>query len=72
LINGDSWTRSDKVQIDSCEKVFGNEGWNWDNLFMYMNQAERAEQHSAVSFVSRVGTGRMPFKPLASDRRNHE
>lgn len=33
LINGDSWTRPDKVQIDSWETVFGNEGRNWDNVF---------------------------------------
>ncbi|KAL4864478.1 hypothetical protein BDV12DRAFT_205667 [Aspergillus spectabilis] len=32
LINGNSWTRPDKVQLDSWEKVFGNEGWNWDNI----------------------------------------
>ncbi|KAL4930277.1 GMC family oxidoreductase [Aspergillus undulatus] len=30
LVNGNSWTRPDKAQIDSWEKVFGNEGWNWD------------------------------------------
>ncbi|KAL4879031.1 GMC oxidoreductase-domain-containing protein [Aspergillus karnatakaensis] len=42
LINGNSWTRPDKAQIDSWEKVFGNEGWNWDGVFEYMNKAERA------------------------------
>nr|CAE47418.1 glucose oxidase [Talaromyces variabilis] len=42
LINGDSWTRPDKVQIDSWEKVFGMEGWNWDTMFEYMKKAELA------------------------------
>ncbi|KAA8651071.1 hypothetical protein EYZ11_010222 [Aspergillus tanneri] len=42
LINGGSWTRPDKVQIDSWEKVFGNEGWNWENLVKYMKKAENS------------------------------
>ncbi|QRD86994.1 glucose oxidase precursor [Aspergillus flavus] len=42
LVNGDSWTRPDKVQIDSWETVFGNPGWNWDNLNDYMKKAELA------------------------------
>jgi choline dehydrogenase-like flavoprotein len=42
LINGGSWTRPHKVQIDSWETVFGNKGWNWDNLTYYMYKAERA------------------------------
>ncbi|KAL4922063.1 GMC oxidoreductase-domain-containing protein [Aspergillus aurantiobrunneus] len=46
LVNGNSWTRPDKVQIDSWEKIFGNEGWNWDNLLEYMNKAERARAPS--------------------------
>ncbi|KAJ0418461.1 GMC oxidoreductase-domain-containing protein [Aspergillus carlsbadensis] len=48
LINGNSWTRPDKVQIDSWEKVFGNDGWNWDNVVSYMNQAERARPPAAA------------------------
>ncbi|EAU31647.1 glucose oxidase precursor [Aspergillus terreus NIH2624] len=52
LINGDSWTRPDKVQIDSWEKVFGNEGWNWDNVFKYMNQAERARAPNAAQVAA--------------------
>ncbi|KAE8397722.1 GMC oxidoreductase-domain-containing protein [Aspergillus pseudonomiae] len=52
LINGDSWTRPDKVQIDSWEKVFGNEGWNWDNVFKYMNQAERARAPNAAQIAA--------------------
>lgn len=42
MVNGDSWTRPDKVQIDSWETVFGNPGWNWDNLNDYMKKAELA------------------------------
>jgi choline dehydrogenase-like flavoprotein len=42
LINGASWTRPDKVQIDSWEKVFGMEGWNWDNVVEAMNKNERS------------------------------
>ncbi|KAJ5368775.1 glucose oxidase precursor [Penicillium cataractarum] len=42
LINGDSWTGADKVQIDSWEAVLGNPGWNWHNLNEYMKKAELA------------------------------
>ncbi|KAL4902309.1 hypothetical protein BDW74DRAFT_186871 [Aspergillus multicolor] len=42
LVNGNSWTRPDKVQIDSWESVFGMKGWNWDGVLEYMNQGERA------------------------------
>ncbi|KAL4805413.1 GMC oxidoreductase-domain-containing protein [Aspergillus unguis] len=47
LINGNSWTRPDKTQIDSWEEVFGNEGWNWDVLFEYMNAEEWARAPTA-------------------------
>ncbi|CAI7589920.1 unnamed protein product [Penicillium glandicola] len=40
LVNGGSWTRPHKAQVDSWEEVFGMEGWNWDNLLPYMNKAE--------------------------------
>ena len=40
LINGGTWTRPHKVQIDSWEAVFGNEGWNWDDLLPYMLKTE--------------------------------
>lgn len=46
LINGGSWTRPHKAQIDSWETVFGNEGWNWDNMTYYMNMAENAREPS--------------------------
>ncbi|KAA8646837.1 hypothetical protein EYZ11_009541 [Aspergillus tanneri] len=52
LINGNSWTRPDKVQIDSWEKVFGNAGWNWDNIFQYMNQAERARVPTSAQIAA--------------------
>ncbi|KAE8369958.1 GMC oxidoreductase-domain-containing protein [Aspergillus caelatus] len=52
LINGDSWTRPDRVQIDSWEKVFGNHGWNWDNVVKYMNQAERARPPTAAQIAA--------------------
>ncbi|RDW79462.1 hypothetical protein BP6252_04100 [Coleophoma cylindrospora] len=42
LLNGGSWTRPHKAQIDSWETVFGNKGWNWDNLTYYMDMAEAA------------------------------
>ncbi|KZF20057.1 GMC oxidoreductase [Xylona heveae TC161] len=40
LVNGGTWTRPHKVQIDSWESVLGNEGWNWDNLTAYSHKAE--------------------------------
>ena len=42
LINGGSWTRPHKSQVDSWETVFGNAGWNWDNLVQYMHRIEHA------------------------------
>jgi choline dehydrogenase-like flavoprotein len=44
LINGGTWTRPHKAQLDSWETVFGNEGWNWDNLTQYMSLAEGARE----------------------------
>ncbi|KAI9928051.1 hypothetical protein AWENTII_012282 [Aspergillus wentii] len=41
LVNGGTWTRPHKAQIDSWETVFGNKGWNWDGLLGYMTKAER-------------------------------
>ncbi|KGO71456.1 Glucose-methanol-choline oxidoreductase [Penicillium italicum] len=40
LVNGGSWTRPHKVQIDSWEGVFGMEGWNWERLLHYMKKVE--------------------------------
>ncbi|OJJ34655.1 hypothetical protein ASPWEDRAFT_110653 [Aspergillus wentii DTO 134E9] len=42
LINGGTWTRPHKAQIDSWESVFGNTGWSWDELVPYMHRIERA------------------------------
>ncbi|KAJ5511439.1 Glucose-methanol-choline oxidoreductase N-terminal [Penicillium expansum] len=39
-INGMSYTRAQKVQIDAWERV-GNKGWNWDNLFTYYKKSEQ-------------------------------
>ncbi|KAJ5328114.1 Glucose-methanol-choline oxidoreductase [Penicillium brevicompactum] len=52
LINGGSWTRPDKVQIDSWEKVFGMEGWNWDTVFEAMNKIERARPPTADQILA--------------------
>nr|QLI42895.1 glucose oxidase GoxAh [synthetic construct] len=40
LVNGGTWTRPHKAQIDSWESVFGNDGWNWDTLVAYSHQVE--------------------------------
>lgn len=40
LINGGTWTRPDKAQVDAWSHIFGNKGWTWDELVPYMNQAE--------------------------------
>lgn len=42
LINGGTWTRPHRVQLDSWETVFGNDGWNWNNLTHYMSKTELA------------------------------
>lgn len=41
LINGGTWTRPHKAQIDSWERIFGNQGWNWDALIPYMLDIEK-------------------------------
>ncbi|RDH36001.1 hypothetical protein BDQ94DRAFT_158153 [Aspergillus welwitschiae] len=40
LINGGTWTRPHKSQLDSWEEVFGNTGWNWDALKGKMDEIE--------------------------------
>ena len=52
LINGGSWTRPDKVQIDSWEKIFGNEGWNWEGLFEYMKKAENSRSPNEAQIAA--------------------
>ncbi|KAI9933702.1 hypothetical protein ASPWEDRAFT_167973 [Aspergillus wentii DTO 134E9] len=41
LINGGTWTRPHKKQVDSWREVFGNDGWDWDGLLGYMNDIEK-------------------------------
>ena len=47
LVNGGSWTRPHKAQIDSWETVFGMEGWSWDGLLGYMKKAEASRPPNA-------------------------
>lgn len=39
LINGGTWTRPHKSQLDSWTK-FGNSNWTWDKLKVYMDEIE--------------------------------
>ncbi|KAJ5244066.1 Glucose-methanol-choline oxidoreductase [Penicillium chrysogenum] len=52
LINGGSWTRPHKTQIDSWERVFGNKGWNWDYLFPYMQKVEASRPPNDVEIAA--------------------
>lgn len=40
LINGMTYIRAAIPQIDAWEKSFGNEGWNWANLWPYYLKSE--------------------------------
>lgn len=44
LVNGGTWTRPHKAQLDSWETVFGNVGWSWENMTRYMSMAEKARK----------------------------
>lgn len=46
LINGGAWTRPAKVQIDSWQSVFGNDGWTWDELLPHMKRVENVRPPS--------------------------
>ncbi|OGE54160.1 hypothetical protein PENARI_c006G11044 [Penicillium arizonense] len=46
LVNGGSWTRPHKAQLDSWESVFGMDGWNWDSLLPYMKKIEKSRSPS--------------------------
>ncbi|RAL06933.1 GMC family oxidoreductase [Aspergillus homomorphus CBS 101889] len=48
LINGGTWTRPHKDQVDSWEKVFGNEGWNWNALKEKMDEIEDPRDPTAA------------------------
>ncbi|PYI04761.1 glucose oxidase [Aspergillus sclerotiicarbonarius CBS 121057] len=52
LVNGGTWTRPHKVQVDSWETVFGNEGWNWDNVAAYSLEAELARAPNAKQIAA--------------------
>lgn len=41
LINGGTWTRPHKVQVDSWSEVFGNTGWTYEELDRYMKEIEK-------------------------------
>lgn len=40
LLSKGTWTRPDKVQIGDWKDVFELEGWSWDDLKKYMDDAE--------------------------------
>ncbi|KAI5926445.1 glucose oxidase [Camillea tinctor] len=46
-INGMTYVRGDKAEFDAWEAL-GNEGWNWDTLFPYIEQIERFTAPSAA------------------------
>ncbi|KAJ5511058.1 hypothetical protein LT330_006245 [Penicillium expansum] len=52
LVNGGSWTRPHKAQVDSWESVFGMEGWNWDSLLPYMKKIEAARAPNAEQIAA--------------------
>lgn len=52
LVNGNSWTRPDKAQIDSWEKIFGMQGWTWDSILPYMNKAERSRAPNTAEIAA--------------------
>ncbi|EKV19891.1 Glucose oxidase, putative [Penicillium digitatum] len=52
LVNGGSWTRPHKAQVDSWEGVFGMEGWNWDSLLPYMKKIEAARPPNAEQIAA--------------------
>jgi choline dehydrogenase-like flavoprotein len=52
LINGGTWTRPHKVQVDSWENVFENKGWNWTGLRKYMDVIEKVRPPDGNSTVT--------------------
>lgn len=47
LINGMTYVRSSKAQIDAWETKFGNDGWNWDALLKCYLKSERFQAPTA-------------------------
>ncbi|KAL4984204.1 glucose oxidase [Aspergillus falconensis] len=41
LINGGTWTRPPRAQLDSWSQVFGNDQWTWNSLEPYMDAIEK-------------------------------
>ncbi|KAL5041595.1 hypothetical protein BDW71DRAFT_201253 [Aspergillus fruticulosus] len=41
LINGGTWTRPPRAQLDSWSQVFGNDQWTWNSLKPYMDAIEK-------------------------------
>lgn len=52
LINGATWTRPHKTQVDSWEEVFGNIGWNWNNFSRYMHDSENVRKPSEKEIMA--------------------
>lgn len=42
-INGMTYLRAEKAQVDAWEEGLGNEGWSWDSLFPYYKKSEEFE-----------------------------
>lgn len=53
-INGMTYSRAQKSQIDAWEEI-GNEGWNWDTLFPYFKKGEQFQDPGNFSWSE--GTG---------------
>lgn len=76
LVNGGTWTRPHKVQVDSWSTVFGNDLWTWDQLDPFMKEIESPRDptketsgswHSYDAKCHNNGTGRVSVG--ARDRR---
>lgn len=52
LINGGTWTRPHKDQLDSWHTVFGNDGWTWNDLKTYMDEIESPRDPTNISAVT--------------------
>lgn len=53
LINGGTWTRPHRVQVDSWSKVFGNSGWTYEELDRYMKEIEKPRDPTKDKTVTR-------------------
>ncbi|PLB47760.1 alcohol oxidase [Aspergillus steynii IBT 23096] len=48
LINGGTWTRPQREQLDSWSQVFGNRDWTWDSLKPYMDGIEKPRNPAGI------------------------